>query len=154
MSVKPNYSLAWSSVYKSNGDWLRAVILSFNTRNKFEIDKFADTCVGASVNFIMATVDGDIGFVGCGDYPIRRPEKQNKELFPSIKTVVRHQRIQDGTTSQTDWIGFIQGKDVPRSVNPKSGYIVTANSKLSPQSTRYGIGSTVIVTPRATRIME
>lgn len=67
---------------------------------------------------------------------------------------MRHQRVQDGSTSQSDWIGFIQGKEVPRSVNPKRGFIVTANSKLSSQATRYGIGSTVIVTPRQTRITE
>lgn len=47
----------------------------------------------------------------------------------------------------------MSGKDIPRSINPELGFIVNANSKLAMQkSVRYGLGSSVIVSPRANQI--
>ncbi len=102
----------------------------------------------------MATYEGDIGFVGCGDYPIRRPEENLVSSSPSKNTMLRHQRVQKGSSKSTDWIGFIEGKDLPRSWNPSVGYIINANSKLSHQNVRYGVGSTAVVTPRAAQIKK
>jgi acyl-homoserine lactone acylase PvdQ len=38
-------------------------------------------------------------------------------------------RVLDGTTSENDWIGFVKPSDLPRVINPKKGFIVTANNR-------------------------
>lgn len=38
-------------------------------------------------------------------------------------------RVLDGTVSDNDWIGWVKPKDLPRVINPKKGYIVTANNR-------------------------
>lgn len=39
--------------------------------------------------------------------------------------------IKDGTNKENDWVGLIPWTDHPKLLNPKKGYIVSANNKLS-----------------------
>jgi penicillin amidase len=55
----------------------------------------------------------------------------------------------DGTTSEDDWIGFIKPVDLPRVINPKKGFIVTANNRQMPDNSVTDQGATEPSTMRA-----
>lgn len=38
-------------------------------------------------------------------------------------------KVIDGTNSNNEWIGFLSNKELPRLINPKKGFIVTANNR-------------------------
>ena len=86
--------------------------------------------IGLPSNLILADTDGDIAFMMLSPAIIRK----NKTPFLGS-------RILDGTTSEFDWEGFAPVKDLPRSVNPKKGYIVTANNRQVPDNSLYDYGA-------------
>jgi penicillin amidase len=65
-------------------------------------------------NFIYADVEGNIGYQAPGAIPIRA---NGDGTLPV-----------PGWTDEYEWTGFIPFDDLPRSYNPESGYIVTANN--------------------------
>ena len=69
-------------------------------------------------NLILAFQDGDIGFFLANNVPIRNQDKP----YTGCKVL-------DGTTTEDDWMGYVKPKDLPRIINPKKGYIVTANNR-------------------------
>ena len=69
-------------------------------------------------NLILAFSNGDIAFYLANNIPIRKSSKPYSGC-----------RILDGTTSENDWIGFVKPTDLPRVINPKKGFIVTANNR-------------------------
>ena len=51
------------------------------------------------------------------------PERKDKSPYIGA-------RVLDGTRSDFDWTGnLIHQKDMPRSLNPKKGYLLTANGR-------------------------
>jgi penicillin amidase len=84
------------------------------------IEKFDALKVFSSVpqNLILAFDNGDIGFFLANNMPIR------KDGLPYTGC-----RILDGTQTSNDWIGWLPPKKLPRVINPKKGYIVTANNR-------------------------
>jgi penicillin amidase len=62
--------------------------------------------------------------------------------------------VLDGTNTANDWVGFLPAKDLPRVVNPKKGFIVTANNRQMPDNVKLDIGTTTTSTFRAQRITE
>ena len=65
-------------------------------------------------NFIYADVEGNIGYQSPGAIPIRA----NGDGTVPVP----------GWTDEYEWTGFIPFDELPRSFNPESGYIVTANN--------------------------
>ena len=51
-------------------------------------------------------------------------------------------------------MGLVPGKDLPRSVNPEKGYIVTANNRQVPEHSLYDYGAGNGPTGRSKRIDE
>jgi len=70
-----------------------------------------------SLNVSYADVDGNIGYQGTGQVPIRAPGHDGVVPVP-------------GWTDEYEWQGFIPFAEMPRSFNPESGFIVTANNKV------------------------
>ncbi len=70
----------------------------------------------APQNFIYADVEGNIGYYGAGLIPIRAG---GNGAMP-----------QNGWTSETEWKGHVPFEEMPHVLNPKAGYIVTANNKV------------------------
>jgi len=99
--------------------------------------------IGLPANLILADTFGDIAFMMLSPSPIRK----NKTPFIGS-------RILDGTTSEFDWEGFAPIKDLPRSFNPKKGYIVTANNRQVPDNSMFDYGAAQMSTGRAQRIDE
>lgn len=68
---------------------------------------------------VYADVDGNIGFIAPGRVPLRKPENDLRGLAPA-----------PGWEARYDWDGFIPFEQLPRSFNPPSGKIATANEKI------------------------
>jgi penicillin amidase len=80
---------------------------------------------GPMQNVVFADSSGNIGFVAPGRVPIRRPENDTHGLVPA-----------PGWDARYDWVGYVPFDDLPRSFNPSTGQIVTANHKVITESYR------------------
>ena len=60
----------------------------------------------------------------------------------------------DGTTSENDWDGLVPFEQLPWVINPKRGYISTANNRVVPDNVFNDAGATTMSTNRAFRIDE
>lgn len=70
------------------------------------------------LNFVYADTSGNIAYHAAGLVPIRSITGDNTALYPSGPGI--------------EWKGFVPFNELPAEMNPKQGYIVTANNK--PQS--------------------
>ncbi|MCW8996742.1 MAG: penicillin acylase family protein, partial [Psychromonas sp.] len=67
-------------------------------------------------NFVYGDKDGNIGYLFGGALPIR---SDNASTF-----------LFDGSTSKSDWKGFVPRNELPYLFNPPANYIATANNKV------------------------
>jgi acyl-homoserine lactone acylase PvdQ len=98
---------------------------------------------GVPQNFIMADNSGDIGYVMVNSIPNR------KDKTPYIGN-----RVLNGETTDYDWDGYIPSSELPWTINPDRGYIVTANNRQMPDHCANDIGATFSSTTRAIRLDE
>jgi penicillin amidase len=80
------------------------------------------------LNFVYADVHGDIGYSMPGDCPIR--EKKHSGLLPA-----------PGWTGECEWLGSIPKAEMPYSLNPEQGFIVSCNHKATPEDYPYYMGA-------------
>ncbi len=66
-------------------------------------------------NFVYADDKGNIGYICAARLPIRASNS------PTL--------IYDGTTSKSDWIGFVPYEEMPKLFNPPQNFIASANNK-------------------------
>lgn len=92
-------------------------------------------------NMVYADVDGNIGYIAAGRVPVRKPENDLKGLAPA-----------PGWDARYDWAGWIPFEELPRSYNPASGRIWTANEKITPPGYPHFISSEWEPPYRANRI--
>lgn len=93
-----------------------------------------------SQNFVYADVDGNIGYMAPGLFPIRRPDHNGLMPVPG-----------DGNW---DWKGYLPQREWPQVYNPKEGFIVTANNKATSPNFPHTIGLEWEEPYRAARIRE
>ena len=72
-----------------------------------------------ATHFVYAGLDGDIGIVTAGRFPIRAAGHTGQ--FPA-----------DGTRSDAAWQGFLETPDLPSLRNPQSGMIASGNNPVVP----------------------
>ena len=70
-------------------------------------------------NLLYADRDGNIGYQSPGKLPIRRDG-----LHGDLPI--------EGWLSENDWQGFVDFEELPYTLNPSSGYIITANQSVNP----------------------
>ena len=70
-------------------------------------------------NLLYADRDGNIGYQSPGKLPIRRDG-----LYGDLPI--------EGWLSENDWQGFVDFEKLPYTLNPSSGYIITANQSVHP----------------------
>ena len=70
-------------------------------------------------NLLYADRDGNIGYQSPGKLPIRRDG-----LYGDLPI--------QGWLSENDWQGFVDFEELPYTLNPSSGYIITANQSVHP----------------------
>ena len=94
-------------------------------------------------NIVYADVEGNIGFVAAGRVPHaqarQRPEGHGAGA---------------GLATRYDWAGYIPFEQLPRSFNPPSGAIVTANHRITPPGYPHFISSDWEPPYRADRIQQ
>ena len=90
------------------------------------------------MNVVMADNQGDIGFL------LMLPSVNRKDKTPYIGS-----RVLDGTVSAYDWDGLLPLSANPRSINPKRGFISTANNRQVPEHAIHDAGSSQMSTTRS-----
>ena len=105
-----------------------------------EFTSSLESVVNPISNFVYADLEGNIGYIAPGLYPIRQPGHTGE--YPILGT------------GEFDWQGFIPYEDIPQLYNPESGYIVTANNQLTPDNYPYEINGSFAEPYRAERITE
>ena len=87
----------------------------FDYMDSSEMDNYR----GTGMNMLFADTKGNIG------YRLVMPVPERKDKTPFIGS-----RVLDGTTSDFDWTGrMIPHRDLPKSLNPSKGYLMTANGR-------------------------
>jgi penicillin amidase len=69
-------------------------------------------------NFVYADIEGNIGYQTTGMIPIRPSENTGAYPMPG--------------NGHYDWMGYIPFEDLPSVLNPKQGYVASANNKVAP----------------------
>ncbi len=90
-------------------------------------------------NFVYADKEGNIGYVFGGAIPIRNA---NSTTF-----------VFDGSTSKSDWLGFVDRTEIPTLFNPVQNYIASANNKTL-ENFKYHITNLWEPSSRIERIIE
>jgi penicillin G amidase len=94
-------------------------------------------------NIVFADTNGTIGFVAAGRVPVRRPDNDFKGQVPA-----------PGWDAKYDWTGWLPYADVPRSINPPAGLVVTANHRITPPGYTHYLTSDWALPYRADRITQ
>jgi penicillin amidase len=94
-------------------------------------------------NMVYADIEGNIGFIAAGRVPQRLADNDLKGMAPA-----------PGWQAKYDWAGSIPFEQLPRSFNPASGAIVTANHRITPPGYPNFISSEWQPPYRADRIQQ
>ena len=110
---KPPLSMRWTALEPS--DEFKA-IFSLNKAGGW--NEFKEALRNFTVpgqNFMYADKEGNIGYVCAAKLPVRN------FVSPAF--------VYDGTTSASDWRGFVPYDEMPKVFNPKENYLASANNK-------------------------
>ncbi len=136
-SDSPPISMRWTGLDKTNE--VAALININKARNWEEFKNGVKLFAVPGQNFVYADRLGNIGYI-CGvKLPIRRTNS------PTL--------IFDGTTSKSDWIGFVPFDKLPQFYNPAKNFIATANNKVI-KNYKYHISNVWEPSSRIDRITE
>jgi penicillin amidase len=91
-------------------------------------------------NFVFASRAGDIGYYLGGSVPIR----------DGTTGILPH----EGWQKQGQWSAYVDYEELPHSINPKQGYIATANNKIVDESYPYYLSNQWEPDSRIVRIHE
>jgi penicillin G amidase len=132
------FALRWTAV---DGLAEPAALIDFVRASSF--DEFRDalrdlSCPGTNV--LYADVDGTIGLQCTGLYPLRRSGNGTVPVA--------------GWTSDHEWDGYLAFEELPWSMDPAPGVIVTANNRVHDEDYPHLIGLDVHMPYRARRIAE
>ena len=137
----PGYALALSTTFLGDDDRSPEALWDVNRAGDWAgfreaLSKFS----GPPQNFVFADTGGTIGFIAAGRIPIR---KSGTGWLPM-----------PGWSGDYDWRGEIPFAALPQATNPPSGFFVTANNKIVPESYPYFISRDWDLPDRAERITE
>ncbi|HVX66657.1 MAG TPA: penicillin acylase family protein [Bryobacteraceae bacterium] len=94
---------------------------------------------GPGQNFVYADVDGNIGYQATGRLPVRKYEAD----VPV-----------DGSSGAAEWEGYIPFEQLPRTYNPASGMIASANQNPFPANYPYRVRGSFAAPYRVNRIVQ
>jgi penicillin G amidase len=112
-----NQAMAVRWVSLEPGDTTLDAFLAANrAKSGAEFREAMRLMVGPSQNFVYADVAGNIGYIAPGKIPLADWDRR----FPARASIGQN------------WSGYVAFEDLPQVVNPKQGFIVTANNKTMP----------------------
>jgi penicillin G amidase len=123
-NVKQGYVLALAAPFLAPDDTTADAI--WNIDRAVNWHAFRDALrsfIGPQENIVYGDRSGTIGFIAPGRVPIR---KRGDAWLPV-----------PGWTGEYDWRGYIPFAQLPQATNPPSGFFVTANNKIVPDSYPY-----------------
>ena len=109
------YALRWTALSPTATEFAAFYKLN-RARNWKEFSGALGGYGGATQNFVYEDVDGHIGYYGAGLIPVR---SSGDGSLPY-----------DGSKDEGEWKGFIPHAELPHVLDPPSGIIVTANSRV------------------------
>ncbi|UTE79422.1 penicillin acylase family protein [Rossellomorea sp. KS-H15a] len=112
--AKEVMSMRWTALDPSLE--LSAIININKAKNWDEFEEALEDFHVPTQNFVFASKDGTIAYKANGKIPIR---KKGDGLLPV-----------PGWDPDYDWQGFIPFDELPKVINPESGYVATANNKV------------------------
>jgi penicillin amidase len=119
--------------------WLTATIGMNRARNCQEFREAGRPWMCPTFNLVFADTDGSIGFQSVGRVPLRKiPERGYRP----------------GWDPHHQWTGLLPYDDMPGLINPKRGYVVTANNRLAPPDFPYPLAGCWNSGHRARRIRQ
>ena len=133
------FALKWTGAEPGGAGYLGALRLS-RTKNWDEFQQAAAAYKVPSENLAYADRAGNIGWIASGLAPIR---KGWNGLLPV-----------PGDTGDYEWSGYLPGDRNPRSFNPPSGMIATANHNILPANYPHRLGYEWAPSFRFDRITE
>ncbi len=132
-------SFSWTALAK-NDTTLQAGFDLAKSASWKEFTRALSGFIAPQQNFIAAHINGDIGFIAPGRIPIRR---KGTGWLPA-----------PGWSGEGDWIGVIPQEELPQSLNPEAGVIVTANQDITPNDYSYFLSHDWASTYRFDRIKD
>lgn len=142
LDLPENYALAlaWTAL-QPNQTW-RAVLGFSRAQNFEEFRAAAEYFAVPAQNLLYADVDGNIAYQMPGWIPVRGGGADGRFPVP-------------GWTGEYDWQGYIPFEQLPWSLNPPEGFIVTANNPVVDEAAYgYQIADTWAYGDRAQRIQD
>ena len=95
--------------------WTNALLTMLRSGDAHEMVESMRDWVDPVNNFLLADVKGNFGYLCRGRIPIR---SMDNAWLPA-----------PGWTGEHEWSGYIPFEEMPRSLNPESGYVATANNR-------------------------
>ncbi|MBT9259612.1 MAG: penicillin acylase family protein [Clostridiales bacterium] len=106
---------------------MKALYLLMQAKNAAQVKEALRWWGSPTLNFAYATVDGDIGVISAGYYPVVDPAKGAPW------------RVLDGQGA-SDWQGLIPYAYIPQTENPPWGFVWSANQRNMPPDYPYYVG--------------
>ena len=139
LKQSPPMALRWSA---ADGNQLFDALLRLNLARDWPSFRDALSFWGSpTLNFVYADVDGNIGYPAAGKIPLRAPGDDGLTPVP-------------GAGGEHDWRGYIPFAEMPSVLNPKAGFVASANNKVVADSYPHFIAHDYADPYRAGRITE
>ncbi len=118
---KPTHVLAlrWTALDADN-DAVGPSLAMQRARSVAEFFAATRGWVAPMQNMVVADLDGHIGVVSPGRVPVRRADNDLHGLAPA-----------PGWDARYDWAGWVPADETPRQTDPESGFIATANQRIT-----------------------
>src|ERR1035437_765783 len=124
--VTGNLVLKWVALAPAN---LRLPSSSvMRAGNPEGVERALDGFLAPGQNVVWADAAGNIGWRATGLVPIRRPGTDGSMPY-------------DGSDARNDWRGFVTQDEMPRLVNPREGFLATANQRVAGTSWPHVLGT-------------
>ncbi len=135
--VTKDLALKWAALDPGNLRLPEVELMLASTPG--DLNRALDDFFGPAQNVVWASAAGDIGWRATGRVPLRRPGTDGSVPY-------------DGSDPENDWHGWIPQAEMPRLINPDSGYLVTANQRVIGTSFPYPVSTHFWSSVRARRI--
>lgn len=146
--------MGWSRKSRaSSTEWirlcrLRRTLLKVDeARNWTEFEAALSGFAGPTQNFVYADTAGHIAYQAAGWVPLRAPNWGAKDVSDGTVPV-------PGDTAAYDWHGWIPFDKLPHVLDPATGMLVTANSRVTPDGYPHTISADWDAPNRTRRIYQ
>ena len=136
--IQRGLAMRWGALEASNE--LKTFLLLNRAKSVRDCRQALETFNSPDQNILCADSSGSIGIWHMGKYPVKWPGQGRMVL--------------DGTSAEDEWKGWIPRDHVPHSINPKRGYLLSANQAPVDSTYPYYLGSAFMPPYRAMRIGE